>query len=259
MIFQRLKNHYEFISAKLTEIEKQLSHLPPGQLNCWSVNGQSKYYLSQNHKRTYLSSKNEFLIQQLALKKYLTALQKELLAEEKALRPYIHFMQTPHSSAAKMLLPDSPLHSLLSPQLLSVSKEAKEWMQAPFDSNPYFPENLIYKTTAGIYVRSKSESLIVSLLVQYQIPFRYECLLTLDGISHYPDFTIMHPKTGLIYYWEHLGLLDKESYLKDSANKLQRFIRNGIIPTQQLIITCETKDHPLDLDYLDNLIHFYFL
>ena len=56
MIFQRLKNHYEFISAKLTEIEKQLSHLPPGQLNCWSVNGQSKYYLSQNHKRTYLSS-----------------------------------------------------------------------------------------------------------------------------------------------------------------------------------------------------------
>ena len=62
MIFQRLKNHYEFISAKLTEIEKQLSHLPPGQLNCWSVNGQSKYYLSQNHKRTYLSSKNEFLI-----------------------------------------------------------------------------------------------------------------------------------------------------------------------------------------------------
>ena len=124
MIFQRLKNHYEFISAKLTEIEKQLSHLPPGQLNCWSVNGQSKYYLSQNHKRTYLSSKNEFLIQQLALKKYLTALQKELLAEEKALRPYIHFMQTPHSSATKMLLPDSPLHSLLSPQLLSVSKEA---------------------------------------------------------------------------------------------------------------------------------------
>lgn len=34
MIFQKLKNHYEFISAKLTEIEKQLSHLPPGQLNC---------------------------------------------------------------------------------------------------------------------------------------------------------------------------------------------------------------------------------
>ncbi len=81
----------------------------------------------------------------------------------------------------------------------------------------------------------------------------------MDGISHYPDFTIMHPKTGLIYYWEHLGLLDKESYLKENANKLQRFIKNGIIPTQQLIITCETRDHPLDLDYLDNLIHFYFL
>ena len=29
----------------------------------------------------------------------------------------------------------------------------------------------------------------------------------------------MHPKTGLIYYWEHLGLLDKEPYLKDNANK----------------------------------------
>ncbi len=110
MAFQGLKNRYEFITAKLAEIEKQLSHLPPGQLNCWFVKEQPKYYLSQNHKRTYLSVKNEFLIQQLALKKYLTALRKELLAEEKALRPYIHFMQTPQVS---MYVPNR--NPLLSP------------------------------------------------------------------------------------------------------------------------------------------------
>ena len=259
MIFQGLQNRYDYITAKLTEVERELPHLPPGRLICGFYKGHPKYYLSSDKVRTYLSSKDATLIQQLSYKKYLLALQKDLLAEKKALSPYIEYQRNLTCQSEKLLYSNSQFPSLLSPYIMPVSTTARQWMEAPFESNPNYHEHLIYKTNAGIYVRSKSEALIVSLLVQYQIPFRYECPLPLDGIIYYPDFTIMHPKTGRFYYWEHLGLLDKETYLKDNASKLQHFIKNGIIPTQQLIITCETKENPLDLNYVDNLIHFYFL
>lgn len=259
MLFQELKGHYENIVSKLSETTRQLASMPPGHLICGSYKGHPKYYVSHEKVRTYLSSKDSSLVQQLAYKKYLLTLQKELLSEKEALLPYLSYKDSFVPESEKMLYPDSHFYPLLSPFILPTSEKIREWMTASYESNPMYPEHLIYKTNAGIYVRSKSESLIVSLLVQYQIPFRYECPLILDGICYYPDFTIMHPKTGKIYYWEHLGLLDNDSYVKDNAVKLQRFVKNGIIPTKQLIITCETKDNPIDLDYVDNLIHFYFL
>ena len=91
MIFQGLQNRYDYITAKLTEIERELPHLPPGRLICGFYKGHPKYYLSCNKVRTYLSSKDATLIQQLSYKKYLLALQKDLLAEKKALSPYIEY------------------------------------------------------------------------------------------------------------------------------------------------------------------------
>ena len=38
----------------------------------------------------------------------------------------------------------------------------------------------------------------------FNIPFRYECALTLGNTTVYPDFTIMHPNTGELIYREHL-------------------------------------------------------
>ena len=93
MIFQGLQNRYDYITAKLTEIERELPHLPPGRLICGFYKGHPKYYLSSDKVRTYLSSKDATLIQQLSYKKYLLALQKDLLAEKKALSHYIEYQR----------------------------------------------------------------------------------------------------------------------------------------------------------------------
>ena len=66
MIFQGLQNRYDYITAKLTEIERELPHLPPGRLICGFYKGHPKYYLSSDKVRTYLSSKDATLIQQLS-------------------------------------------------------------------------------------------------------------------------------------------------------------------------------------------------
>lgn len=108
-------------------------------------------------------------------------------------------------------------------------------------------------------VRSKSEAFIDMLLHANKIPFRYECALTLGSITYYPDFTIMHPKTGEIFYWEHFGMMDDPAYAGKAFSKLHNYSKHGIIPSINLITTYETQDHPLDLDTVHRLVEQYFL
>ena len=122
-----------------------------------------------------------------------------------------------------------------------------------------YPEHLKHKASSGNMVRSKSEVLIDHILTTNKIPFRYECALELDGTILYPDFTILHPRTNKIYYWEHFGMMDKEFYNKNVGSKLQTYISHGIIPSIDLITTYETDIHPLDISGLEMIVQEYFL
>jgi len=75
----------------------------------------------------------------------------------------------------------------------------------------------------------------------------------------YPDFTIRHPRTGEFFWWEHFGMMDKQVYAKNVAEKLQLYAAAGIIPFVNLITTYETKDHPLDAEWVKKIIAYYFL
>ena len=97
-------------------------------------------------------------------------------------------------------------------------------------------------------------------LWKYKIPFRYECILQLDDIFIFPDFTIRHPETGEVFYWEHFGMMDNPNYSKKVVSKLQLYISNGIIPSIQLITTYETKDTPLSVELVvEKIVEHYFL
>ena len=107
-------------------------------------------------------------------------------------------------------------------------------------------------------MRSKSEALIDTALYRKQIPFRYECALQLGKWTVYPDFTIRHPNTGELYYWEHFGKMEDKEYADQAFTKLQKYNTHGIVPTIQLIMTFETKDNPLSPEKVDNIIEQYF-
>lgn len=132
-------------------------------------------------------------------------------------------------------------------------------MNSPYERSLQYPEKLIHKSASGNIVRSKSEALIDTLLYINKIPFRYECILQLGTSSIYPDFTIIHPQTKEIYYWEHFGMMNNPDYQIKTISKLQLYFSHGIIPTIQLITTYETKDQPLTYDVVDKIIHDYFL
>ena len=78
-------------------------------------------------------------------------------------------------------------------------------------------------------------------------------------MTFYPDFTIRHPKTGEIIYWEHFGLMDDPSYYQKTFSKLQLYASYGIIPSINLITTYETQEHPLSADIVEKIVKHYFL
>lgn len=139
-----------------------------------------------------------------------------------------------------------------------ISDELKAWMEEEYPTNQHFKESLNVKAVGGLMVRSKSEAFIANELSARGIPFRYECLLDIEGATYYPDFTIIHPVTNETFYWEHLGLMDDVEYRDRAKNKLVNYTKAGIIPGVNLIITYETDYNPLDFEVVKKLIDAYF-
>lgn len=147
---------------------------------------------------------------------------------------------------------------LLAPYF-QLSPSHTAWMQETYDRNSKNSENLIYKAVNGINVRSKSEAIIAMLLYTNKIPFRYECALNLGDIIFYPDFTILHPKTEQLYYWEHFGLMDSPGYCQNAFSKQQLYAAHGILPSVHLLTTYENQAYPLNTELVEKMIYYYFL
>ncbi|MBX4899123.1 AAA family ATPase [Rhizobium bangladeshense] len=105
----------------------------------------------------------------------------------------------------------------------------------------YRPEGLIHRTSDGTLVRSKSEVIVYDVLTALGLSVQYELpLLNKDGNPkdfRLPDFTIHYQ--GRVWYWEHLGMLDKATYRADWEQKKQWYGTNGYLDR---VLTSE--DHP---------------
>ncbi len=258
-LYQRILKENQRLQRKIEDIQSLLSSYPQGKLICCHHQNHCKWYHSNGHQKTYIPKSNRILAEQLAAKKYLSAILSSLLHEKKALDFYLRHHANDSEQEKQFFQDNSGYQELLSPYFQPLSQELSKWMQEDYDRNRKYPEFLIHKTISGQFVRSKSEAMIASFLNHHQIPFRYECALSLDHMIFYPDFTIRHPVTGEFYYWEHFGKADDPSYIKNMCNKLQIYASNGIIPSVQLITTYETREHPLSTEIIEKTIEHYFL
>lgn len=253
-----MKYEHDMLDKQINSIKEQLKLLPSGKLVC-SQNGEyQKWYQSDGHKKVYIPKANKQLAEQLATKKYLSLLLEDLESEKKAIHFYLRHNSS-HRKSEKLLTGDSEIKKLLTPYFLPVSEELSTWSKTEYKTNPNYPEQLVHKGSSGIFVRSKSESMIDMILYIHKIPFRYECALTLGEATIFPDFTIRHPKTGKFFYWEHFGLMDNPTYSKNAYAKLQLYTNHGIIPSVQLITTYETKEYPLTVETIEKIVENYFL
>jgi len=245
------------LEKEIEMLSQQIEGLPKGKISISHTGKYTKWYHIIDKAKSLISKRNRILASQLATKKYLVYLKSDLEQEKNAIDFYLrhHKME----KKADILYSRKEYEELISPHFKPTSKELLHWMNSPYEKNMTHQEMLVHKTISGNTVRSKSETIIDTFLFKNKISFRYECILELNGIMIFPDFTIRHPQTGAVYYWEHFGMMDDARYSKNVGAKLQLYINNGIIPGIQLITTYETKEEPLSIEYVEKLIEYYFL
>ena len=259
-IYEKMQREHRRLEEEIRKIEKEIESLPDGKLIiCRDGKGRCKYFQSDGHTKTYIKKKDEELAYQLAYKNYLTEYLKEIKHEKRATEYYLDHHSKEISKSIQFISESSEYQKLISKFFIPLDQELYQWMQEPYEKNKKYPNQLIHKTPTGEYVRSKSEVFIYSYLYKNRIPFRYESALQLGAITVYPDFTIRHPRTGEIFYWENFGMMDKQDYAKHTYAKLDLYQMYGIIPSINLITTYETKENPLGVDVIEKLIGHYFL
>ncbi|MEG6445612.1 AAA family ATPase [Enterobacter roggenkampii] len=122
----------------------------------------------------------------------------------------------------------------------------------------FLDEKQIYLTENGELVRSKSEWIIADKLKAVGIKYQYEQPLILDGIERYPDFTIRDDDSGMVWYWEHNGMLSDDAYRARWERKETAYLKAGILPppihdindgrSGTLLVTEEREGSGLDIN-----------
>ena len=212
------------------------------------VSEPSEIYLGKNYDEAY-----RIAAQMLAQKRY-----DQLISEKKLIRKLLAFKE--QESAADQYLKKHPGIGKLFADNNVKSESLADWKNQAYPRNMNHPENLKYTTVVpGLLVRSKAEADILSRLEYYSIPYHYDEVIDTPGDKLAMDFICRNIITGDYWYWDHRGLLDKCDYIRKTLYCDEQYYQAGIFPWINLIITSETKDHPLNIQWVDHLIRFYLM
>lgn len=232
----------------LQAYEKSESLSETGRLNCKTIRGNPEFYeIVEDECAKHISPENLKRIIDLRTKgftkKSIKVLRKNLKLQRKLLDGYQSYE-----------LKD------IERMLVNAYSEEKleKWMKRHYKKNPYHLEHKKYRTSFGLLVRSKTEVIIAELLHIKGIPFHYDkevVLFDTEGNEHvfYVDFVIMTP-SGKYLYWEHMGMFDLETYRDKNLRKLKVFFDNGILLSENLIITMESNKSGLSIDSIMRVI-----
>lgn len=258
MLYNEMLKESKYLEQHIHTLESKLQSFPKENFY-YTKNGKyNKWFRTDGKNSNYIRKADKDLAEKLAYKKYLICLLDDMIYQKEGIDSHLkhHFSR---SNSTDALLTDPVYKHLLPSSFSPKDSTSIEWINAPYERNKKYPEQLTIETTCGIYVRSKSEALIAMILSNYNIPFRYECELRLGEIILYPDFTILHPKTNKIYYFEHFGMMDEPKYCNKTIQKLQTYFSHGILPTMNLITTYETSDRPISAREIEEIVKKYFL
>ncbi len=257
MMYDKMLLEKQRLEKEIRYMERKLKTLPEGRLVCAGTKDYPQYYQCIGSKKIYITKQNYAVAEQLALKKYLTLRIRDFRRKLKGVCAYLKANNPDLDTASKLLHSTSKCGRLLESYYRPENAELAQWTRDTYLQNKKYPDQLKHDTVIGLKVRSKSEAMIVRELVECKIPFHYEEELEIEGVRLYPDFTLRHPQTGERIYWEHFGRLDDARYQKNLCQKLQLYMQSGIFPSDQLIVTWETRDTPLTLSEIHYKIQKY--
>jgi hypothetical protein len=126
----------------------------------------------------------------------------------------------------------------------------------------FMEEKLIHRSAAGEMLSSKNEVVIADALhdARKDLGIKYiaEPEIDIAGQMRSVDF-VVQDRSGSIWYWEHLGMLTEDTYVKRWERKIALYRQAGIIsrdekPDGKLIVTRSGDDGSIDSQAIRMLV-----
>lgn len=248
----------------LQEVEKSLrayKNLEPGNIRVATSHGCPQYYIKRpgKEKEDYLPVIEKEKIHLLAQRDYEEKVRKELICLEKRLRKFIAGYDENAIEHIYERMCDTR-RQLIKPIVLTEEMYIEKWMEKFNGGVNTFGEANEFRTQRGEYVRSKSEKIIADYFYSHNIPYQYEPRFEINDLkSVFPDFVILNTRKRKTIYWEHLGRVGEERYAARNFNKLMDYEQKGLIIGDNLIITMETDERPLDIAIVEEKVRLFIL
>ena len=129
-------------------------------------------------------------------------------------------------------------------------EEIKQWANAEYEvNNTPFPKAGI-DARAGRRVRSKVEGLLLNLLIERGIPFRYDSIMTFtDQYGNTKDLSpdvVIQCFNRLLVIIEHAGMFSDPRYAMAFGEKLYWYLQDNYISGKNLFITSDDRNGGTD-------------
>ncbi|MCR4955257.1 MAG: hypothetical protein K6A30_01045 [Lachnospiraceae bacterium] len=254
----------DIITKLKKELEKKRSRyrgLEDKKIRVSNSNGHHQYYIvdPSTGKKIYAGKGQEGFVRRQVQREYEEKLSKKLNTMDRELK---RFLRKYDFEKIKKAYENMPIGKklLVKPLIQSDIQYIEEWLEShPGGKNP-FPQEGKYQTVKGEKVRSKSEKIIADALERHKIPYQYEPLIELNDYHvMYPDFVALNIRTREQYYWEHLGLISDMEYATKNMRKMQIYEENGYLLGQNLIVTMESAEIPLQMKLVEEKIKAFLL
>ncbi len=255
-LVQQITQELQALKSLISELEdNSLGHPVRGHLRIVKGSAGPQYFLITKKGDTngrYLKKAEYPLAVQLAQAEYEQKLLRSAREWQKALSRCLVLL--PEHTLADAG-PRSPARrALITPRFLTDEEALEAWLQQQWTQSTYKLEEKIYRTRCGEMVRSKSEKIIADLLDELGIPYRYEQEVLVQGHAVYPDFVLYDVCSRQEVIFEHLGLMDNEEYASKNLRKIAGYVKTGYVQGKTLLISAETKNAPLDIEYLECIL-----
>ena len=255
----------EMISRK-EDFEKEMGTLPEGYLYEITARSGKRYYYERlpksakrkKEKRIAVNKeKDRDTLRGLVRKSYLIKAIKAIDSDIELMNKLLsNYKPSDENGIMKDFLDARPE---LGKHVYSSQMNGDEWARDYQPASDMFDDDLKAVSSDGTSMRSMAEIAISSRLERYDIPYRYEAPLGIPDYSFVPDFTIKRPRDGMIIYWEHLGLVSDEDYMRNNSRKFEIYREYGIVPWKNLIVTYGNEKGGIDMKIIDAMIKGWFL
>ena len=260
-ILSWLNKRSAYLKQLIASKEAALQKAPEGSLRYTHNNQQICFYRrtpAEKGNGTYIRKENKALAAALAQKDYDIKIIKAAKAELKQISNLLSYAKSKKSEDIYESL-SLPRRQLITPIIPSDEEYLAAWNAVTWQPKPISDEPKEYYTGRGERVRSKSEILIADTLARFNVPYRYEYPMNIGNTVIYPDFTVLNIRKRQEYIWEHLGMMGQLKYATSTSRRLEMLEFNGYYPGENLILTMETEDNPLNTKLIVHLIKKYLL